>query len=178
MSLELTTYADQGVTAAVSPTDFRMMMANFPTGVSIVTAIGNGGAPIGMTCSSVCSVSVSPPTLIVCLRRESPTLAAVLARGSFAVNLLHEGSRSKAELFASGQSDRFDQVRWRHEPGYGGPHLVEDAHVVGHCRVGQTAFVGDHAVVFGEVRQVGSHPEERRPLLYGLRDYAAWPVPE
>ncbi|WP_202868903.1 flavin reductase family protein [Kribbella antibiotica] len=178
MSAQLKLMSGEPAAPPVPPEDFRMLMANFPTGVSIVTAIGPGGAPIGMTCSSVCSVSVAPPTLIVCLRRESPTLAAVLARGSFAVNLLHDGSRSKAELFASGREDRFDLVRWRHTPSYGGPHLVDDAHVIGDCVVRQTAFIGDHAVVFGEVSQVGNHPDEKRPLLYGLRNYAAWPVPE
>ncbi|MFY1638152.1 flavin reductase family protein [Solwaraspora sp. WMMB335] len=159
-----------------SASDFRQMMAGFPTGVSIVTALGDDGVPWGMTCSSVCSVAVEPPTLIVCLRRSSPTLTAVLARGAFAVNLLHDGARDKAELFASGAPDRFDRVRWRCSAQNCGPHLLDDAHAIGDCRVTHTAPVGDHLVVFGEVRQIGRHPVASRPLMYGLRQYAAWPV--
>lgn len=42
-----------------------------------------------MTCLSLCSVNVDPPTLLVCLRAQSPTLVAILRCGTFATNLLH-----------------------------------------------------------------------------------------
>ncbi|HZN19459.1 MAG TPA: flavin reductase family protein [Micromonosporaceae bacterium] len=154
--------------------DFRSFMARFPTGVAVVTTLDSAGIPRGMTCSSVCSVTLKPPTLLVCLRCGSPTLNAVLDRGLFAVNLLHERAQPVAQLFASGQPDRFDRVRWHAEPG-AVPHLVDDAHAVADCRVSHTDLVGDHMVVFGEVQQVWQQPAPE-PLLYGLRQYAAWPV--
>jgi flavin reductase (DIM6/NTAB) family NADH-FMN oxidoreductase RutF len=149
-------------------------MAGFPTGVAVVTSIGPAGQPWGMTCSSVCSVALSPPTLLVCLRRGSPTLSAVLHSGAFAVNLLHEGAQSTAALFASGLAERFTLVNWEAGPGCAGPHLRDGVHAVADCRVNQTETVGDHTVVFGEVDRVSlraQHP----PLLYGLRQYARWP---
>ena len=154
--------------------DFRSFMSSFPTGVSVVTAIDESGEPRGMTCSSVCSVTLTPPTLLVCLRVGSPTLAAVAQRARFAVNLLSNQAQPVAQLFASGAPDRFHQVRWRLEIESAGPHLVEDAHAVADCRLSRTELVGDHVVVFGEVVGVWqrSAPE---PLLYGLRRYAAWP---
>jgi flavin reductase (DIM6/NTAB) family NADH-FMN oxidoreductase RutF len=51
-----------------------------------------------MTCSSVTSVTLLPPTLLVCLRVGSGTLEAVSAHGGFAVNLLHEEARHAAEV--------------------------------------------------------------------------------
>ncbi|MGW7793609.1 flavin reductase family protein, partial [Streptomyces tricolor] len=57
--------------------DFRDLMSRFPSGVTVVTARGPGGEPVGMTCSSVASVCTDPPTLLVCLRSDSATLAAV-----------------------------------------------------------------------------------------------------
>src|SRR4051794_32353003 len=117
------------------PLDFRSFMAGFPTGVAVVATVAAGGAPRGMTCSSVCSVTLSPPTLLVCLRAASPTLDAVLDRATFAVNLLHEQAQPVAQLFASGSVDRFDRVRWRSESTDGGPHLLDDAHAVADCRV-------------------------------------------
>ncbi|MQS39982.1 flavin reductase family protein, partial [Streptomyces katsurahamanus] len=93
--------------------EFREMMASFPTGVSVVTARDSSAAPWGMTCSSLCSLSVNPPTLLICLRTESPTLRAVLTSGAFAVNLLHGGAERVAALFASGAPDRFERVAWR-----------------------------------------------------------------
>ncbi|GGU09222.1 flavin reductase family protein [Streptomyces violascens] len=156
-----------------TPDRFRAMMSGFPTGVGVVTTTGHDGAPRGMTCSSVCSVTLSPPTLLVCLRDGSPTLEAILERGTFAVNLLHEGARETAELFASGNPDRFRMVPWEQETDAGGPHLVRDAHTVADCDVSAVHRVGDHVTVFGEVRLItGRHGLP--PLLYGLRQFRVW----
>lgn len=156
-----------------SPDQMRDLMTGFPTGVSVVTAAAPSGPPRGMTCSSLCSVTLAPPTLLICLRAQSPTLAAVRASGLFAVNLLHAEARATAELFASGAADRFDRIRWRADPGSGGPHLLADANAVGDCRVIGIQPVGDHAVVLGEVVRV-THRQAQPPLLYGHRNYGTW----
>ncbi|GAA2255777.1 hypothetical protein GCM10010145_24960 [Streptomyces ruber] len=157
--------------------DFRALMSLFPTGVAVVGALDGSGRPWGMTCSSLCSVSLSPPTLLVCVRSGSPTLAALERTGAFSVNLLHDEARDVAELFASGDPDRFRRTAW-HLPDAtaAGPHLRDAAHAVSDCRVDGVRRVGDHSVVFGRVVRVsvGTGPE-RAPLLYGLRRYAAWP---
>ena len=153
---------------------FRSMMSRFPSGVAIVAANGRGGEPWGMTCSSVCSVSLEPPTLLVCLRMGSPTLRAVLDSGCFSVNLLHERAQAAAELFASGNPNRFDLVRWERPATASGPHLVADAHTIADCRLDGSRQVGDHVVVFGEVSEISELPGHR-PLLYGLREYHSWP---
>jgi flavin reductase (NADH) len=155
--------------------DFRSLMATFPTGVGIVTALGPDGQPRGMTCSSVASVSLAPPMLLVSLRCDSPTLAAVLFRGTFVLNLLHRDAQPAAELFASGAADRFDRVRWRCGPGLGGPELPDDAHAAAHCLVRRAERIADHTVVFGEAFRVWTPPESAPPLMYGLRRYATWP---
>jgi flavin reductase (DIM6/NTAB) family NADH-FMN oxidoreductase RutF len=153
-------------------------MARFPTGVAVVGAFDSQGQPRGMTCTSVCPVSLDPPVLLVCIRHGSPTLEALLNRSGFTVNLLHGGAESTARLFASGKPDRFDDVRWCASPDPCGPHLPDDAHAVADCQVLRTESVGDHAVVFGSLLRI-SHQQAgqqaSRPLLYGLRRYGAWP---
>lgn len=164
------------VIQALSPAtgaDFRAMMSTFPTGVAVVSAFEHGGRPRGMTCSSLCSVAVDPPSLLVCLRGGSPTLDAVLGTGAFAVNLLHAGAVATAELFASGNPHRFDLVDWRDPSGAGGPHLIGDAHTTADVEVTQTRNVGDHCVVFGLVQRVVTH-RELPPLLYGRREFRGW----
>ncbi|MFI1018847.1 flavin reductase family protein [Streptomyces sp. NPDC020965] len=148
-------------------------MSGFPTGVSVVTGTDRNGAPRGMTCSSMCSVSLTPPTLLVCLRDGSPTLDAIVTSGAFAVNLLHEGAQGTAELFASGDPLRFELLPWEVPPGAAGPHLTRDAHTVADCGVVLTQRVGDHVAVFGETRLI-SRPQPRPPLLYGLREFRSW----
>jgi hypothetical protein len=93
---------------------FRDLMNVFPSGVSVVTTRDLDGVPYGLTCTSMCSVSLRPPILLACLQTHSATLAAVLWQGAFAVNLLHSGGQRVAELFATAQSDRFAVSREHH----------------------------------------------------------------
>lgn len=152
--------------------DIRPLMSGFPTGVGVITVVGRD-RHWGMTCTSVCSVSLDPPTLLVCLREGSPTLLAVLDIGGFALNLLRSTAQSTAELFASGDPDRFARVKWNLPQGSAGPHLPDCAHTTADCRVTRTEVIGDHRVVFGEVVGVIQRSTPR-PLLYGLRRYVDW----
>lgn len=163
-----------GRTAAepVSATAFRTLMAAFPAGVAVVTAADESGRQHGMTCTAVSSVSVSPPTLLVCMQRSSRTLAVLNQTGSFAVNLLDHQARPVAELFASRCPDRFEHVSWTVRPGCAGPHLEQDAHSIADCRVTGSVTVADHVVVLGEVFRVTTENDARpRPLVYGMREY-------
>jgi flavin reductase (DIM6/NTAB) family NADH-FMN oxidoreductase RutF len=155
------------------PPDMRGLMGGFPTGVCIVTSIDDG-VPWGMTCTSLCSVALDPPTLLVCLRQGSPTLGAVLGSGSFAVNLLHDEAQTSAELFASGAHDRFERIQWEAGPEARGPHLVKSAHTIADCDVSDSSRVGDHVVIMGRVQHI-TRLTSQKPLLYGLRRYATWP---
>lgn len=165
-----------GAARARPAPDIRPLMAGFPSGVGVVTTFAGDGSPRGMTCTSLCSVSLDPPILLVCLGTGSNTLKAVRESGSFAVNLLHARGRPAAELFASGAPDRFDRVVWRAGAYDAGPHLTEDAHIIADCSVVGDQVVGDHAVLMGEVRAAVPVRRER-PLLYGLRRFSVWPHP-
>jgi flavin reductase (NADH) len=154
--------------------DIRPLMSCFPTGVAVITAFGEDGGPHGMTCSSLCSVTLDPPTLLVCLRRGSTTLRAVLFQRRFSVNLLAEQAQPAAELFSSAVDRRFEHVRWNRAAAFdGGPHLVDDAHLVADCQIASVRPVGTHDVVFGRVIQI-TRLQASRPLLYGMRRYASW----
>ncbi|QFQ99389.1 flavin reductase family protein [Streptomyces phaeolivaceus] len=149
-------------------------MSSYFTGVTVVTAIDGNGRPHGMTCSSLTSVTLTPPTLQVCLDVRSGTLAALREQGTFAVNLLHEGSREAAETFASARPDRFELVTWRPSKRHGLPWLCDDSYAMAECRVVDTLTVGDHVAVFG--RPVGVENGVGRPLLYGRRGFTGVPA--
>jgi flavin reductase (DIM6/NTAB) family NADH-FMN oxidoreductase RutF len=165
----------RGRARAVAAAAYRSLMSTFPTGVGIVTAVDAAGGPWGMTCSSICGVSLDPPVVLTCLRAASPTLNAMLQQRMFALNLLHDGAQHSAELFSSGAPDRFSRVNWQSGPSFGGPHLSEDAHAIADCEIVKAVPVGDHVVVFGQVYRVELRPPEPpRPLIYGLRRYSSW----
>jgi flavin reductase (DIM6/NTAB) family NADH-FMN oxidoreductase RutF len=157
---------------AVTPDDYRELMTAFPTGVAVVTCLDAHGTPHGMTCTSLTSVTLAPPTLLVCMNTRSGTLAAVRQTGQFGVNLLHRHARRAAEVFASRDPDRFATVPWRNTVAIGVPWLTEDAFALAECRVTETFTVGDHEVVIGEVAAVCRRYEV--PLLYGLREFGEW----
>ncbi|MFI9050841.1 flavin reductase family protein [Streptomyces sp. NPDC053427] len=159
-----------------TPARFRSLMTGFPSGVAIITAVDADGRPWGMTCSALCSVTVEPPTLLVGMRIGSPTLAAAMHSGRFSVNLLHAKGQETAELFASGDPDRFAVTVWDAPAGHGGPHLTEAARAVADCMITQTVRVGAQRMVFGEVHGV-RELADTEPLLYGLRAYRSWPPP-
>lgn len=163
--------------AGTPPADaesFKELMCAFPSGVSVVTTRDRDERPRGLTCSALCSVSVAPPTLLVCIANHSGTLAAMLDRGVFAINFLHGSGRGAARLFSTAGPERFDQIAWRPSRSWGLPHLHEDAHAMAECRVGRTFVTGDHTVVLGHVTTIDRRPGP--PLLYGLRRYARWPL--
>lgn len=165
--------ARAGLAGAPAEADIRPLMSAFPSGVSVITTIGTDSEPRGMTCSSLASVALSPPTVVLCLRTASPTVQAVLETGHVAVNLLHENARPVSDLFASGAPDRFERVEWRLPLGAGGPHLAEASHAVADGEVVRAVEFGDHTAVFVRITRV-SLREDEAPLLYGKRRYARW----
>jgi flavin reductase (NADH) len=164
-----------GISGGSTVDQYRGLMGAFPTGVSIVTTVDEAGRPRGLTCSSLASVTLTPPTLLVCLNSRSGTLTALRARGCFALNLLHSRGRVAAEVFSQPSTvDRFARVDWRPAGPDRLPWLAEDAFAMADCAVVRTCEVGDHTVVFGEVRSVLQTADT--PLLYGLRTFSAWPA--
>jgi flavin reductase (DIM6/NTAB) family NADH-FMN oxidoreductase RutF len=156
---------------AAQQDSFRDLMAEFPTGVSIVAALDAHDQPLGMTCSSLTSVCLEPPTLLVCLASRSPTLAAANYQGRFSVNLLSAAAAGVARVFATRGVERYADVTWRPSPT-GLPWLVDDTVALADCRVAGHTDVGDHTVLLGQVEYVAfGHGD---PLLYGRRTFAGW----
>ncbi|WP_251076470.1 flavin reductase family protein [Streptomyces sp. NBC_01525] len=153
--------------------EFRSLMSGFATGVAVVTTLGPDGCPYGLTCTSLSSVTASPPILAVCLTTQGETLRALLDCGAFAVNLLHEQGQHAAEVFAKPVADRFAEVVWQPSPNAGLPRLAEDAFATAECQVTRVLEVGDHTMVLGMVTGVTQTPAT--PLLYGGRRFAVWP---
>lgn len=153
---------------------FRELMSSFPTGVSVVTALDSEGHPWGATCSSLSSVTLYPPTLLVCLGEHGGTLHAILTCNRFAVNLLHASGQRVATVFSALHVDKFAQVAWQPWSPSGLPFLHRDAFAVAACEVAGEVQVGDHRIVIGQVFDI--RVSAGVPLLYGLRRYSSWPL--
>lgn len=156
----------------IGPQAYRDAMAKFAGHVHIVTTDGPGGLR-GATVTATCSVSDTPPIVLVCLNRENARNEAYLVNGNFALNTLGERHRPLAAAI-SGQTglptmaERFRAGEWD-TIETGAPTLV-DAVAVFDCEIIDTRDIATHRVLFGRVTglRIG---QEQRPLMYHDRRY-------
>ncbi|WP_373291529.1 flavin reductase family protein [Nocardia camponoti] len=144
-------------------------MGSCVTTVSIVTAFDAAQVPHGLTCTSLTSVTLDPPILLVCLNNTAGTLKAVSETRQFAVNILGSSGAEVARSFSSNSPDRFGAVTWEPSPTTGQPWLTACAIAMAECELEFTSNVGTHVVVFGRVTSL--RVEGDLPLLYGRRSF-------
>ena len=151
---------------------FRDAMARLGAAVNVVTTTAPDG-PCGLTASAVCSVTDDPPTLLLCINRESEMNEAFKASGVLCVNTLAASQEELSPLFAGFTgvpqgAARFESGRWR-TLSTGAP-VLSDAVVSFDCRVTQWTEIGTHTVFFCEVEaiQTGAAHEG---LIYFGRSY-------
>jgi flavin reductase (DIM6/NTAB) family NADH-FMN oxidoreductase RutF len=138
----------------------------------VVTSADPGGRPAGVTATAVCSVSLEPPLVLVCLGAESRTRETIASSGRYAINVLAAGHRLHAERFATAEDGKFDGLTW--EPGRSGCPVLPDSIAVCECDVEQTIEAGDHTVFVGRVNEVRATDSARdRPLLWFRGRYAS-----
>lgn len=141
---------------------FREVIGHFATGVAVVTA-RHDGVDYGMTASAVASLSLEPPTLLVCLSRESVTHRAIQSAGAFGVNVLTEAQGAIARRFAgTDRAQKFHELRVRH--GELGQPLLLDALARLECRVDEPVTGGTHTIFLGTVQT--AEAGEGAPLAY------------
>jgi 3-hydroxy-9,10-secoandrosta-1,3,5(10)-triene-9,17-dione monooxygenase reductase component len=158
----------------VDPDTLKVVAASLPTAVTVVTTVDCDGNPYGMTSGAVCSVSAEPALFLTSVSRTSRTLPILLERGSFVINILHEGAAEVSNRFATPGEERFTRTAWRRTAS-GLPLLHEDALAYAECQVYEAVPAGDHVLVIGLVVDGGAHVDNPGdPLLYFKRSYAAW----
>lgn len=161
----------------VAGIELRTAIGHFATGVTVVTATDAAGRDFGSTANAISSVSLEPPLVLVCLRRESETLGTIVEARRFAINVLRDGQRQLAERFARTASrDSWAGVPYGPAPVTGAP-LIGDALATLECELHDVADGGDHAIVIGRVLAVEHPAEHVTPLLFYRGAFAAPPPP-
>ena len=136
----------------VSSGDFRGAMRHLAGGVSVITA-GRGKDMTGMTVTSVSSLSVDPPTLIVSINRGSSSWPILKRLGVFGVNILTADQLDIAERFTGKDglkgADRFTGAEWMTRVS--GVPLLVGALAAVDCEVEEIVERHSHAIVIGRV---------------------------
>lgn len=150
--------------------DFRRVLGAFATGVTIVTTRADDTIH-GLTANAFCSVSLSPPLVLVCVNKNAQSHEVITQGKCFAVNILSADQRHIAERFAQealSSAARFDKLEPR-TAVTGAPVLGESLGWVD-CKLMASHDGGDHTIFVGEVVALGSG-EKESPLLYFRGEY-------
>jgi flavin reductase ActVB len=160
--------------ATVDAEAFRAAMRVLAGGVVMVTA-RRGDQLYGLTISACCSISASPPRILISLAETASCLSAVLETRRFGLSILRAGQKPLAELGAvpggPKEVDAFSESR------DGTVTMIAGALAHLDCSVDHTFAISDHVLVIGNVEHAVSVPldelEDPGPLLYFNRTFHA-----
>jgi flavin reductase ActVB len=151
----------------VDSATFREAMANFPSGVTVVTTRDKNNQPRGFTASSFCSVSLNPPLVLVCVANSANSYAVFAECRHFAISLLQPHHREIAQRFADKDVDKFADggliLTQGELPAVDGALTVLD------CVATDRRAAGDHLILIGQVEHAQVH--EGEPMVYFSRGF-------
>jgi flavin reductase (DIM6/NTAB) family NADH-FMN oxidoreductase RutF len=147
----------------IEPKALRQVCGLFPTGVAVITTEAEGHAA-GTTVNSFTSVSLEPPLVLFCLHMQSRLLPMLSKSGSFAVNLLSGRQEFVARSFA-GKHTATVHDHAHHHSAEGVP-ILSDALAFLSCTIVDQFTGGDHAIVLGEVVELGIPERGPEPLVF------------
>jgi flavin reductase ActVB len=154
-------------TPTVYPCSVRDAMAQWPTGIAVVTTADQDGWWWGCTADSFGAVSVRPPLVSICLAREHRCRPAFTAADTFAVHVLRTGQEDLARRFACKDTGDFDGIAV--ERGLDDVPLLCDVAVRMECHTTNVVPAGDHVMLLGEVVRIRTGHGE--PLVYLRRNF-------
>ncbi len=141
---------------------FRATLGHFASGVVVVTGMASG-TPIGFTCQSFFSLSLSPPLIAIAPGKSSTSWPSIATSAAFCANVLSADQEDLGRTFARSGCDKFAHVSW--SPALTGSPRLEGAMAWIDCRIRESHDAGDHYLVVGSVVGLGN-ADGRQPLLY------------
>lgn len=155
----------------VDSDSFRTAMRELASGVAVVT-VGKDSDITGFTATSVSSLCMQPPRLLVCVAQTSASWRTLQRHPYFVVNLLRDEERALANRFAGRDglegAARFNGARWT--TMLTGAPVLESALAALDCEVTEVLPHCDHAIVVGRVCAVRTSAGSL-PLVYWQGDY-------
>jgi flavin reductase (NADH) len=155
--------------------NFRDAMASLPAAVNIVTTQGSTGR-CGITATAVCSVTDTPPTLLVCINNRSAMVPVFEQNGKMCVNVLNHQQEEMARHFAGmtelSMDQRFTLDGWR-EGALQQP-ILQQALASLEGEIQQIQSIGTHRVYLLEIKNI-TLASEGQGLIYFKRQFHATP---
>ena len=153
-------------------THYRETVANFPSGVTVVTT-RDSGEDFGLTVSAFTSLSLDPPMVLVSIDRKSKSHQHLVEGAPIGISVLAAGHTDVAVQFARHVDDRFAGINIVRRGEQDIP-FVGDAAAWFLGDVRDRYVGGDHIIITVAVRECGWH-DGGRPLLYRGGRLHNWP---
>lgn len=141
---------------------FRRLLSRFASGIAIITA-RDGERDVGMTVSAFCSVSLSPPLVLVCVDQTASMHDLLLQHPKLGISIMSADHEAYCRRFADKtEKQRFEGASFTR--GQAGVVLLDEAMACLECQLVQHCSAGDHTIFIAEVQRGAMC--EGRPLLY------------
>ncbi len=152
------------MTESPAPLDINLMKQvnrQFVTGVTVVTAM-DGDTPKGLAVNAFSSISLDPPTVMVCIQRTSSTHDCLYRARHLAINILSTEQMDVISRFAGKSDDKFAGLDWRSGP-YGSP-LINRSSAQLEAEIRERLQASTHTVFI--CRVVEASVTEGIPMVY------------
>lgn len=151
--------------------DFKAAFGGHPAGVSIITADSLTG-PVGITASSVASVSAEPPLLAFSLAAAKGSAAALAVADTVVVHLLTSDDLELAKTFANSAAERFGEAMAWSTLATGEPLLLHGGYAL-RCKVLSRTPAGGSLLLAAEVVEIIAPENTGTPIVYHSRTFHA-----
>ena len=154
---------------AVASDLFKRGMRHLAAADNVISTMADG-KPHGMLATAVCSVCAEPPTLLVCINRETVMHGVVAQSGAMCISVLDERHAATAAKFLSLHgAERFSLCDW--DSLETGAPAIRDALACFDTEIISTIDIGTHTIFFGRVIAMRCR-DAGDPLIYHGRSYA------
>ncbi len=147
---------------SITADNFRRALGNYATGVTVVTARGRSGNPVGMTANSFASVSLDPPLVLWSVDKSAPEADDFRTASHYAIHMLRQDQQQLSHTFGDDSVDKFADLKIAR--GVADLPLLDGYSARLQCEVVSRHIEGDHIILVGQVLDI--RIESAEPLVF------------
>ena len=148
--------------------NFRLAMRRYIYSVSIMSNKDNVDNPNAITVSSVTSISMDPPSLLICINKSSRIHDTIVLGSKFCINLLNSNQENLSNICSDEDmyDKRFKDKNWNLDD----IPFLQNAQANIFCKVDKLTSYHTHTIVIGLVEDA-NYADEISTLTYVNGEY-------
>ena len=148
--------------------NFRLAMRRYISSVSIMSNKDNADNPNAITVSSVTSISMNPPSLLICINKSSRIHDTIELGSKFCINLLNSNQQNLSNICSDEEmyDQRFKDKNWNLDD----IPFLQNAQANIFCKVDKLTSYHTHTIVVGLVEEA-NYADEISTLTYVDGEY-------